>query len=245
MYMFVRVERPRGSKHFVMGYVKCDWVFSFARRFEQMRIRLNSVPPTLLTKMEVQENKALRLECVGETDYERALAKYGDFNDYGTIFTPLGAAIFAKDKDAAEALLDGGEDPNEVDEKGLNALHMAAWKDCTLSLFNRILDMIDNVNAVTFENTALMLAAMWDRLDIVVSLMKHPEVDVNVQDRSNMTALYNAVEMENHAILAQLLSDDRVDTSLKVDNKTPLKYAIKYGHDECVKILREHGAPEY
>jgi len=36
-YMFVRVERPRGSKHFVLGYVKCDWVFSFARRFERMR----------------------------------------------------------------------------------------------------------------------------------------------------------------------------------------------------------------
>ena len=48
-YMFVRVERPRGSKHFVLGYVKCDWVFSFARRLEQMRVRLNRVPPTLLT----------------------------------------------------------------------------------------------------------------------------------------------------------------------------------------------------
>ena len=39
--MFVRVERPRGSKHFVLEYVKCDWVFSFAPRFEQMRVRLN------------------------------------------------------------------------------------------------------------------------------------------------------------------------------------------------------------
>ena len=67
-YMFVRVERPRGSKHFVLGYVKCDWVFSFARRFEQMRVRLSRIPPTLLTKVEVEENKALRLACVGETD---------------------------------------------------------------------------------------------------------------------------------------------------------------------------------
>ena len=33
-YMFVRVERPRGSKHFVLGYVKCDWVFSLVPRFE-------------------------------------------------------------------------------------------------------------------------------------------------------------------------------------------------------------------
>ena len=47
-YMFVRVERPRGSKHFVLGYVKCDWGFSFARRFEQMRVRLNRIPPVVL-----------------------------------------------------------------------------------------------------------------------------------------------------------------------------------------------------
>ena len=111
-YMFVRVERPRGSKHFVLGYVKCEWVFSFAPRFEQMRLRLNCVPPTFLTKVEVEENKALRLACVGETDYERALTTYR--NDNGK--PPLVAALEAKDEDAAEALLDGGDDPNEVDE---------------------------------------------------------------------------------------------------------------------------------
>ena len=88
-YMFVRVERPYGSKCFVMGYVKCEWVFSFARRFEQMRVRLNRVPPMLLTKVEVEENKALRLACVGETDYERALSRYR--NDYGK--PPLHAAL--------------------------------------------------------------------------------------------------------------------------------------------------------
>ena len=69
-YMFVRVERPRGSKHFVLGYVKCDWVFSFARRFEQMRVRLNRVPPMVLTDVENGENKALRLAFVGKTDCE-------------------------------------------------------------------------------------------------------------------------------------------------------------------------------
>jgi hypothetical protein len=80
-YMFVRVERPRGSKHCVLGYVKCDWAFSFALRFEQMRLRLNRIPPMVLTKVEHGENKALRLACVGETDYERALARH--HNDYG------------------------------------------------------------------------------------------------------------------------------------------------------------------
>jgi hypothetical protein len=242
--MFVRVERPRGSKHFVLGYVKCDWVFSFARRLEQMRVRLNRVPPTLLTKVEVEENKALRLACVGETDYERALTTYR--NDNGK--PPLNAALEAKDEDAAEALLDGGDDPNEVDGDGRNALHWAAWKGCRLPLFHRILGMIHNVNAVTtdyFKRTALMYAAWNNHLDMVVSLMNHPGIDVNVQGRHNRTALLWAVRRNRPAIVAQLVSDDRVDTSLKdkFDN-TPLKFAILHGRHECEKILREHGAPE-
>ena len=91
-----------------------------------------------------------------------------------------------------------------------------------------------------------MLAARRNHLDMVVSLMNHPGIDLNVQDRpDNSTALHFAVINNRPAILAQLLSDDRVDTSLKDKyNRTPLKLAIHRGHAECEKILREHGAPE-
>ena len=106
--------------------------------------------------------------------------------------------------------------------------------------------MIQNVNAVNnYGTTALMWAARQNHLDIVVSLMNHPGIDVNVQDRYNRTALHLAVSWNRPAIVAQLVSDDRVDTSLKdCNNCTPLKHAIIVGHAECVKILREHGAPE-
>jgi ankyrin repeat protein len=241
MYMFVRVERPKGSRRFVLGYVKCDWVFSFSRRFEQIRLLLNRVPPTLLTKVESEENKQLRLACVGQTDYEWAMELYG----YRTC-PPLVAALEAKNEDAAEALLDGGDDPNKVDGGGRNALYVAAWYGCRRPLFHRILDMIRNVNAVDINGTtALIQAACCYRLDMVVSLMNHPGIDVNVQDRCNRTALHCAILNSNPAILAQLLSDDMVDTSLKnIYNETPLKYAIRWDEVKCVKILREHGAPE-
>jgi len=242
MYMFVRVERPVGSLRFVLAYVKCDWVFSLVPRFEQMRLRLNRVPPRVLRDVESGENKALRLACVGETDYERALTTYR--NDNGK--PPLNAALKAEDEDAAEALLDGGDDPNEVDEYGWNALHRAAWKGCRLPLFHRILGMIHNVNAVDNDGTtALMFAAGNNHLDMVVSLMNHPGIDVNLQDLLNYTALQWAVSNNRPAMVAQLVSDDRVDTSLKEKhNYTPLKLAIRFGKDECAKILRKHGAPE-
>ena len=256
-YMFVRVERPRGSRHFVLGYVKCDRVFSFARRFKQMRVRLNRVPPTLLAKVEVDENKALRLACVGETDYERALALHSDGGSHrslrfaphtgwnNVLLTPLLAALEAKDEESAEALLDGGDDPNEVDGDGMNALHVAAWKGCRLPLFHRMLGMIHNVNAGDKCGwTALMWAASNNHLDMVTALMNHPGIDVNVQNRYKFTALHRAVSGNHPAIVAQFLRDDRIDCSLKDKyNKTPLKLAIFRRHDECARILREHCTP--
>ena len=166
---------------------------------------------------------------------------------------PLCAALKEKDEVAVEALLDGKADPNEVGKYGTNALHVAAWKGCRLSLFRRILGMIDNVNKGDGWNnsTALMHATLSKNLDMVASLMKHPGIDVNVQDSDNNTALHRAIKRRCYAIVAYLLSDDRVDTSLKnKDNYTPLKLAIVTSYlttserINYVKILREHGAPE-
>ena len=242
MYMFVRVERPRGSKRFVLGYVKCDWVFSFALRFEQMRLRLNCIPPVVLTKVEHGENKVLRLACVGETNYERAVARYGNVNGNPR----LNAALEAKDEESAMALMDDGDDPNEVDRNGYNALHIAAREGCRPPLFERVLARIHDGNGVNnYGWTALMLAACWNHLDVVISLMNHPGIDLNVQSHKNWTALHWAVLHNHHAIVSQLLSDDKMDASLKdEEHRTALKWAIDRKYAECVTILRQHGAPE-
>jgi hypothetical protein len=241
-YMFVRVERPRGSKRFVLAYVKCERVFSFASRYEQLRLRLSRVPPRVLR--EVEENEALRLACVGETNYERALTTYRD----GCGNPCLNAALRAKDKDAAEALLDGGENPNYIDGNERNALHMASWHGCRLPFFHRLLGMIKNVNAGDNRGgiTALMRAAENNHLDMVTALMSHPGIDLNATPTFNdRTALHRAVHNNHPAIVAQLLSDDRVDSSADDESYgTPLEWAIVHGHHECVRILREHGAPE-
>ena len=76
-------------------------------------------------------------------------------------------------------------------------------------------------------------------------MMNHPRIDLNVQGYYNYTALHRAVHNNHPAIVSQLLSDDKMDASLKDDgNKTALKLAIDRGQAECVTILRQHGAPE-
>ena len=247
MYMFVRVERPRGSKCFVLGYMKCEQVFSFAPRFVEMRLRLNRVPPMLLSQVEAEENKALRLASLGETDFERALAKHSNTPDWATAgsrppinFLPLAAAIFANDEESTLVLLDGGADPNEA-----FALHRAGQKGCSQRVFRRILDRIDDVNGTTWDGeTALSFAAMNNQLDVMIWLMNAPGVDLNIQNRDKITALHWAVSKNHPRIVAQLLLAN-VDLSPKDHyNLTPLKLAIRLEHDEIVRILREHGAPE-
>jgi ankyrin repeat protein len=145
---------------------------------------------------------------------------------------------------SVNALLDAGVDPNEVDGSGRNALHWAAWKGCRPPLFQRVVARIHDVNTVhNYGRTALILAAENNQLDVVMSLMNHPGIDLNVQDCSNGTALHYAVLYNHPAIVSQLLSDDKMDASLKdKNNNTALKRAIVKGYTECAQILKDYGA---
>ena len=89
-----------------------------------------------------------------------------------------------------------------------------------------------------------MRAAANNQLDVVMSLMNHPRIDLNVQDRiNNWTALHHAVRNNHPAIVSQLLSDDKMDASLKdKNNNTALKRAIVKGYTECAQILKDYGA---
>jgi len=209
-----------------------------------LKNRINRTPlmeARYLYNMDKEEDDfRVIIEMLERFNYERALTTYSSFSK-----PPLVAALMAKDEDAAEALLDGGVDLNEVEYKNrLNALHVAAYQGCRLPLFNRILERIKNVNAVAKGGqTALMFAAWKNQLDVVTSLMNHPEIDVNVQTPNNETALHFAVARGHLTIVEKLLSDDRVDTSIKggYTKVTPLELAEKNKRPDIVSLFAKRG----
>jgi ankyrin repeat protein len=200
-----------------------------------------------------------------ETEHERAQVVHGNkrlvYEDglfdskkyFAPRFTALNMAIYEEDEEAVNALLKNGADPNKPSEDGRNALQVAAWIGFPReSLFDELLAKIHDVNADTsyvytgqrWGAPALIEAAGCDNLYIVVSLMKHPNIDVNVLDSNNETALHVAVDRNHLTIVTQLLSDKRVDDSLRNNNgRTALEHAKLFGHD-CFDILWKHSSPK-
>jgi ankyrin repeat protein len=190
-----------------------------------------------------------------DTECQRVLAVYGDIclvyeSDPDEYFAPriptLCAAIYEDDLKAVKVLLENGADPNEPGEDGRNALNMAAFVGLKSEyLFNKILAKIKDVNTYTLpchhswtSSPPLIEAVACENLHIVVWLMKHPDIDVNVLDSNNETALHMAVDRDHPAIVAQLLSDKRVDDSFRNNNgKTALEKAHSYCKLDCFNIL--------
>ena len=165
-------------------------------------------------------------------NYERAMAKYS----LNSEVPPINYALEEKDEESVDALLtggqDGGQDPNQVDEIDRNALHTAAFIGCSLPLFNRILGMIHNVNAVDYYDkyTALILAADQNHLEMVTALLNHPEIDVNVE---TLQAIRH--HADRGAIIA-MIERFRYDHAMtkyggEVSPEPPLNAALK-AHDE-------------
>ena len=98
-----------------------------------------------------------------------------------------------------------------------------------------------------------MLAVRTERLDIVMALMDHPDIDLNATNHANFTVLHT---LYDPMMLEQLLSDKRIDTSIVVEGAgTALELALlqrysKEGDwicgdpediDKCLKLYKKHG----
>jgi ankyrin repeat protein len=105
-------------------------------------------------------------------------------------------------------------------------------------------DLIINMtHGQEFDRTALMLAARLGHLEMIKTLLKHEDVDVDLQDVNGMTAVYLAVR-EDHYDIVQLLLDAQAGIDI-VDfhaGRSPLRCAAERNLCEMVDLLLQYNA---
>lgn len=88
------------------------------------------------------------------------------------------------------------------------------------------------LNGKNFKGESALISAIKKRnFDIVKELLKHPELDVNIQDNDEWTPLYLAVESENLELVKDLLANPNIDVNMGagIAKFTPLTQASSLG----------------
>ena len=142
-------------------------------------------------------------------------------------------AIKNRNYDQIRVALDQGENPDDVDAQGNNALHLAVQAlKCRPELFKSILEKTseEGRNATNNKNaTPLMIAVACQNVMFVTELI-NSGVDLNIRimenkDKATGTALHLAVCQGNVEIIKLLLKGG-IDTALKnKEGETAEEYA--------------------
>lgn len=92
---------------------------------------------------------------------------------------------------------------------------------------------LDNVN-----ESLLMYASKWNRVDIVTLLLSYEHLDVNMQDCDGWTALMFACFYGSVEVVKILIADPRVDVDIEdYDQFTAMSHASMGNRPEIVDIL--------
>ncbi|EFX78101.1 hypothetical protein DAPPUDRAFT_53589 [Daphnia pulex] len=123
------------------------------------------------------------------------------------------------------------------------ALHFGAlWKNIPVELFRVILEKSTNVNAQDeVGTTALHWATFKQSTTAVEELLKHKDVDVNLKNNQNQTALYIACAWKNIPIdLFKIILENSTDVNVQEeDGDTALHNAIVFEFETAIKELLE------
>ena len=115
-------------------------------------------------------------------------------------------------------------------------MHMAAWHGCSVPVFGRILNKIKDVNAGNNQNrTAITIALAEKHLDLVESLLKVEDIDVNISD--NVTGK-NALHWASTRLCSPYLYKQILD---KINNGSPIPLPFSFFSSTvvCTSSLRK------
>ena len=185
---------------------------------------------------------------------DRIEPKYGQ--------TPLMYACRKGHPDVVRQLLRLGASQRKTSARGRNALfeavlgHHSSHKTSLLETHSKHGEVVDilvcemaqdlDINMThnqERDRTALMLAANLGHLGMVETMLKHPDVKLDLQDQNGMTALYLAAR-EDHYEVVQVLLDAEASIDI-VDfhaGRSPLRCAAERDLDEMVDLLLQYGA---
>jgi ankyrin repeat protein len=162
--------------------------------------------------------------------------------------TALHWAIAMENRTALEELLKCKDvDVNLKNNYNKTALHFAAvvWKNIPIDLFKKILKKSTDVNAQDNKHghTALHWAIIGENRTAVEELLKRDDVDVNLKNNKNVTALHYASEWKNIPVelfRVILCNSTDVVNAQKVNGWTALHDAIDNQSETATKQLLEH-----
>ena len=94
----------------------------------------------------------------------------------------------------------------------------------------------------TLQRTALHIASLNGREEVVKRLLAHPDINVNVRDRGGLTPISFGCYYGQVSVVRELLKDPRVDITLEDnDGCTPLWNASCNGYYEVIEWLIASG----
>ena len=158
--------------------------------------------------------------------------------------TALSIACYQDSQKAADALLETGADPTVVNADGVAALNIACSADIGEEIALKILDncYVPAVNGRWAGKTPLILAAKTNKLNVVNALIARTDCDVNLADKEERTALFEAAIEGHHRIVERLLQVPEINVNIAGGSlrATPLlAAAIKEYHDIVMSLLRD------
>ena len=126
-------------------------------------------------------------------------------------------------------------------------LHHAAKANDTTALHQLLQDpaVLSLINARTDHgHTAVFLAAQMGHADTVNALFHTAHADLNLSDTGGLAPLHIAARNGHLAVLTLLLSLDANPNQLDHIQWSPLHWACKNNHDDCIALLTEHSSIE-
>lgn len=152
----------------------------------------------------------------------------------------LRKAVEFDDGYAVTKLLARGADPNVTDRNG-NPLLVAALRDGSLKAARALMDAksIDFDKPNRAGETALMMACLQGRMDLVRVMVEDREVELN---KTGWTPLHYAATNGHYDIVKLLLDHSAYVDAESPNGTTPLMMAARGGHIEVVKLLLDEGA---